>query len=55
MEKSDVILSLLPNRLKDARRDKQLSLDAVAKLSGVSRSMVSQIERDGTTNFQAFD
>ena len=45
MEKSDVILSLLPNRLKDARRDKQLSLHAVAKLSGVSRSMVSQIER----------
>jgi transcriptional regulator with XRE-family HTH domain len=45
MEKTDAILSLLPNRLKDARRDKRLSLDAVAKLSGVSRSMVSQIER----------
>ena len=45
MENSDAILSLLPNRLKDARRDKRLSLDAVAKLSGVSRSMVSQIER----------
>ncbi|MCH2163655.1 MAG: XRE family transcriptional regulator [Marinovum sp.] len=39
------ILALLPERLKTARRDQGLSLDAVAKLSGVSRSMVSQIER----------
>lgn len=31
--------------LKEARKSKGLSLDAVAKLSGVSRSMVSQIER----------
>ena len=31
--------------LKGARKSKGLSLDAVAKLSGVSRSMVSQIER----------
>ena len=31
--------------LKEARRAKGLSLEAVAKLSGVSRSMVSQIER----------
>lgn len=31
--------------LREARRAKGLSLDAVAKLSGVSRSMVSQIER----------
>lgn len=31
--------------LRDARRQRGLSLDAVAKLSGVSRSMVSQIER----------
>ena len=31
--------------LKDARTAKGLSLDAVARLSGVSRSMVSQIER----------
>lgn len=45
MENTDAILSLLPSRLKDARRAKGLSLDAVAKLSGVSRSMVSQIER----------
>lgn len=39
------ILGLLPARLKEARRAQGLSLDAVAKLSGVSRSMVSQIER----------
>jgi transcriptional regulator with XRE-family HTH domain len=45
MENTNAILSLLPARLKDARRAKGLSLDAVAKLSGVSRSMVSQIER----------
>ncbi len=44
-EKTDVILTLLPTRLKDARRSQGLSLEAVAKLSGVSRSMVSQIER----------
>jgi transcriptional regulator with XRE-family HTH domain len=42
---ADAILSLLPARLKEARRAQGLSLDAVAKLSGVSRSMVSQIER----------
>lgn len=45
MENNDAILSLLPVRLKEARRARGLSLDAVAKLSGVSRSMVSQIER----------
>ncbi len=42
---ADQILSRLPSRLKDARQRQGLSLDAVAKLSGVSRSMVSQIER----------
>lgn len=31
--------------LREARKTRGLSLDAVAKLSGVSRSMVSQIER----------
>ena len=41
----DAILNLLPTRLKEARRAQGLSLEAVAKLSGVSRSMVSQIER----------
>jgi transcriptional regulator with XRE-family HTH domain len=45
MDKPDDILSLLPARLKQARQSQGLSLDAVAKLSGVSRSMVSQIER----------
>lgn len=44
-ENPDAILTLLPARLKQARRTQGLSLDAVAKLSGVSRSMVSQIER----------
>lgn len=44
-ETSDAILLQLPARLKEARRTQGLSLDAVAKLSGVSRSMVSQIER----------
>lgn len=44
-ENSDAILSKLPARLKEARRAQGLSLDAVARLSGVSRSMVSQIER----------
>ncbi|MDA7966940.1 XRE family transcriptional regulator [Ruegeria sp.] len=44
-EKPDDILTRLPARLKEARRAKGLSLEAVANLSGVSRSMVSQIER----------
>lgn len=44
-EKKDSILEALPTRLKDARKAQGLSLDAVANLSGVSRSMVSQIER----------
>ncbi|WP_089280509.1 helix-turn-helix domain-containing protein [Antarctobacter heliothermus] len=44
-EDPDAILAKLPTRLKEARRAQGLSLDAVAKLSGVSRSMVSQIER----------
>lgn len=44
-ENHDAILSQLPARLRAARRSQGLSLEAVAKLSGVSRSMVSQIER----------
>ena len=44
-ENTDTILSALPSRLKEARKTLGLSLDAAAKLSGVSRSMVSQIER----------
>lgn len=45
MNTDNEILNLLPARLKELRRAQGLSLDAVAKLSGVSRSMVSQIER----------
>lgn len=44
-EESDEILTRLPARLKEARTAQGLSLEAVANLSGVSRSMVSQIER----------
>lgn len=35
----------LATNLREARKARGLSLDAVSKLSGVSRSMVSQIER----------
>jgi transcriptional regulator with XRE-family HTH domain len=45
VENSDDILTRLPARLKAARRAQGLSLEAVSNLSGVSRSMVSQIER----------
>ena len=44
-ENVDDILNALPQRLKDARKAQGLSLDAIANISGVSRSMVSQIER----------
>jgi len=44
-ETTNTILAQLPARLKEARRQQGLSLESVAKLSGVSRSMVSQIER----------
>ncbi len=44
-DNDDNILSELPARLKQARKSQGLSLDAIANLSGVSRSMVSQIER----------
>ena len=39
------ITTRLAGRLKEERAAKGLSLDALAKLSGVSRSMLSQIER----------
>ncbi|MCC5993729.1 MAG: helix-turn-helix domain-containing protein [Rhodobacteraceae bacterium] len=42
---ADQVLRRLPALLKEARQRQGLSLDAVARLSGVSRSMVSQIER----------
>ncbi|MEM9319271.1 MAG: XRE family transcriptional regulator [Pseudomonadota bacterium] len=44
-DSADNILNALPSRLKEARKSQGLSLDAIANLSGVSRSMVSQIER----------
>ena len=39
------ITTRLASRLREERAAKGLSLDALAKLSGVSRSMLSQIER----------
>ena len=42
---NDEISKRLATRLKDARRSRSLSLEALSKLSGVSRSMLSQIER----------
>ena len=44
-ENDDSILNALPARLRAARKAQGLSLDAISNLSGVSRSMVSQIER----------
>lgn len=35
----------MATRLKEARKSRGLSLDSLAKLSGVSKSMLSQIER----------
>lgn len=46
---ADHVLARLPARLKSARQRQGLSLDAVARLSGVSRSMVSQIERGSSS------
>lgn len=43
--KTESITDRLAGRLRAARKARGLSLDAVAGLSGVSRSMVSQIER----------
>ena len=45
MDNSEAILSQLPAKLKLARQEKFLSLESVSKLSGVSKSMLSQIER----------
>lgn len=41
----DDVAKRLAIRLKKTRKDRGLSLEALAKLSGVSRSMLSQIER----------
>ena len=45
MSSKPEIAQRLASRLKAERTAKGLSLDALAKLSGVSRSMLSQIER----------
>ncbi|MBL1421706.1 MAG: helix-turn-helix transcriptional regulator [Alphaproteobacteria bacterium] len=45
MEAKNTISERLAKRLKLTRKSKGLSLEAMAKLSGVSRSMLSQIER----------
>lgn len=45
MEQRSDIHERLAVSLRETRKARGLSLDAVAKLSGVSRSMVSQIER----------
>ncbi len=42
---SDDVSVRLASRLKDARKSRSLSLEGLARLSGVSRSMLSQIER----------
>ena len=39
------VLNRFPGRLKQARLARGLSLEAVSRMSGVSRSMLSQIER----------
>jgi transcriptional regulator with XRE-family HTH domain len=46
---TDSITNRLAERLRAARKAKGLSLDAVAGISGVSRSMVSQIERGSSS------
>jgi len=45
MKPDHSIAERLASRLKETRKNKGLSLEATAKLSGVSRSMLSQIER----------
>ncbi len=45
MTEKSSIAERLARRLKETRKSKGLSLEATSKLSGVSRSMLSQIER----------
>lgn len=42
---NDEITKRLASRLKQARKERSLSLEALSNLSGVSKSMLSQIER----------
>jgi transcriptional regulator with XRE-family HTH domain len=46
---ADAIVGRLSQKLKAVRKDRRLTLDELAQRSGVSRSMLSQIER-GETN-----
>ena len=39
------VTGMVANNLKALREERRLSLDAVAKLTGVSKSMIGQIER----------
>ncbi|MFK7800273.1 MAG: helix-turn-helix domain-containing protein [Anaerolineae bacterium] len=45
MANNEDIVSLLGKHLQQIRKDKKLTLEQLAKKSGVSRSMLSQIER----------
>ncbi len=45
-ESSDDLSARLSERIRQLRADKKWSLEALAKSSGVSRSMLSQIERN---------
>jgi len=45
LPRADAVSSHLCRRLKQLRQERRWSLDALAKASGVSRSMLSQIER----------
>jgi transcriptional regulator with XRE-family HTH domain len=49
MIETESITNRLAERLRAARKKRGLSLDAVSSLSGVSRSMVSQIERGSSS------
>lgn len=49
MKKTDALVSSLGKHLKQMRKEKTLTLEQLSKKSGISRSMLSQIER-GETN-----
>ena len=41
----DAMSSMISANLKRIRKEKKLSLDAVSEMTGVSKSMLGQIER----------
>ncbi|MFT6874982.1 MAG: transcriptional regulator with XRE-family HTH domain [Granulosicoccus sp.] len=51
---NDEITKRLASRLKQARQERSLSLEALANLSGVSKSMLSQVERGESSPTVAF-